>query len=84
MKNILFYLLIAVAFCFAQTSENGGSSVAKTESLESVDVPKNMFDYNYDADSARVYVERAYKFRYKEDKQKILLPFSLLLVVCLQ
>lgn len=70
MKNILFYLLVAVTFCFAQTSENNDSSVAKAESLESVDASKNMFDYNYDADSARIYVERAYKFRYKEDKQR--------------
>ncbi len=70
MKNILVYLFIAAAFCFAQTSENDGSLVEKSVQTESVDGLKNMFDYNYDADSARFYVEKAYKHRYKEDKQR--------------
>lgn len=70
MKNILVYLLVAAAFCFAQTSENDGSLVEKSVQTESVDGLKNMFDYNYDADSARFYVEKANKFRYKENKQR--------------
>lgn len=70
MKKVLVYLFIAAAFCFAQTSENDGGLVEKSVQTESVDGLKNMFDYNYDADSARFYVEKAYKHRYKEDKQR--------------
>ena len=69
MKNILVYLLVAAAFCFAQISENDSGVVEKTEQIEAVN-GLGVFDYNYDADSARFYVEKANKFRYKENKQR--------------